>query len=320
MFLGQVSYYIAMRKHVFGPVPSRRLGFSLGVDPIPRKYCNYDCVYCQIGRTAEREVERKSFFDPDEIVGEVLKAVRGSSRIDVITFSGSGEPTLNKDLGLMIRRVKKRTDKTVAVITNGSLLSRPDVREDISSADILLPSLDAVSEHAFELVNRPHPSITVQDVIAGMKSVAQDFKGKIWLEIMFVKGVNDSPEEQALLRAVLGQVSVDRIQLNTVTRPPGETVEALGASELAQIGASFGDRCEVICGFDKRAEAIGRDEWVECVLAILGRRSLTLDDVVRLTGIPWEEAAERLTRLEKDKVIESVRQGDNLYYVTKGSI
>jgi len=308
---------IGMSKHVFGPVPSRRLGFSLGVDPIPRKYCNYDCVYCQIGRTSHREMERRRFFDPDEIVAEVLEAVRGTKRIDVITFSGSGEPTLNQDLGLMIRQVKSKTDKTVAVITNGSLLSRPDVRADVSPADILLPSLDAVSEQAFELINRPHPSVTPQDMIAGLKSVSQEFKGKIWLEIMFVKGMNDSPEEQALLRAVLGQLSVDRVQLNTVTRPPSEAVQGLGASELARIGASLGERCEVICGFDKRAEALGAEEWVECVLAILDRRSLTVDDVVRLTGITWEEAKERLKRLEADEAIQSVRQGDGLFYVRK---
>jgi wyosine [tRNA(Phe)-imidazoG37] synthetase (radical SAM superfamily) len=309
-----------MKKHVFGPVPSRRLGFSLGVDPIPRKSCNYDCVYCQIGKTAQREVERQSFFDPDEVVSEVLDAVRGPTRIDVITFSGSGEPTLNKDLGCMIRQVKSKTDKAVAVITNGSLLSRPDVREDVALADILLPSLDAGSQNVFELVNRPHPSITIQDVVAGLESISRGFRGKIWLEIMLIKGMNDSFEEQGLLRAILGQLSVDRVQLNTVTRPPSEQVLPLGAAELAQIGASFGDRSEVICGFDKRADALGTHEWVECVLAILDRRSLTVDDVVRLTGIPLEEAEQRLKRLEREEVILSVRQAGDVYYMTKGPV
>jgi wyosine [tRNA(Phe)-imidazoG37] synthetase (radical SAM superfamily) len=165
-----------MSKRVFGPVPSRRLGYSLGVDPIPRKYCNFDCVYCQVGKTAHTETERKSFFDREELVGEVLQHLHKAKTADIITFSGSGEPTLNKDLGWILRELKRKTKTQLAVITNGSLLHQEDVRADLSAADIVLPSLDAVSEETFRRINRPHPSISIDDVVKGLQAFRSAYK------------------------------------------------------------------------------------------------------------------------------------------------
>jgi wyosine [tRNA(Phe)-imidazoG37] synthetase (radical SAM superfamily) len=305
-----------MSKHVFGPVPSRRLGFSLGVDPIPRKYCNFDCIYCQVGKTTHTEAERRSFFDRQELVSEVLLHLEKAKAVDVITFSGSGEPTLNKDVGWMIRELKRRTETPVAVITNGSLLHREDVREDLSFADIVLPSLDAVTEETFTRINRPHPSISVDDIVKGLQVFRSAYKGKIWLEIMFAKEVNDGPDELERFRRVLEGIAVDKIQLNTITRPaPGEGARPLEASMLARIGRMFGNRCEVIAGFDKRSEALGIDDWVARVLDILERRALTIDDVASVTGIARDEAADRLRRLESQQLLQTVRQGDILFYV-----
>jgi wyosine [tRNA(Phe)-imidazoG37] synthetase (radical SAM superfamily) len=310
-----------MSKHVFGPVPSRRLGFSLGVDPIPRKYCNFDCIYCQLGKTEERASERKSFFDPEEIVADVLQALAGPKPVDVITFSGSGEPTLSRDLGRMIRQVKRASHVPIAVITNSSLLWRDDVREEIMPADLVLPSLDAVSEEVFRLLNRPHPSISVHDVIRGLRSFGKTYAGKIWLEIMFVKGLNDTDQELERLRETLGEISPDKIQLNTVTRPAHDrSAEPLTEEQLGRIGLLLGARCETISGFDKRAEALGPEHASGGILSIFDRRSLTVDDVAKLTGVSREEAAEKLSRLEQEKVLTAVRQGDTLFYVKRGSL
>ncbi len=309
-----------MSRHVFGPVPSRRLGFSLGVDPIPRKYCNFDCVYCQVGKTTCVEAERKCFFDREEVIGEVLQHLQKANAVDVITFSGSGEPTLNKDLGWMLRELKRKTETPLAVITNGSLLLREDVRDDLLAADVVLPSLDAVGEETFRNINRPHPSISVDDVVKGLRTFRSAYKGKIWLEIMLVKGMNDAPEEIEALRSVLDSIAVDKIQLNTITRPaPDEGARPLEASELARIGRILGARCEVITGFDKRSEALGIDDWVTSVLGILKRRALTVDDVTNVTGIARDEAADRLKRLESQQILRAVQQGDILFYVQKES-
>ena len=309
-----------MSRQVFGPVPSRRLGFSLGVDPIPRKYCNFDCIYCQVGRTACTETERKSFFDPEDIVREVLEHLHDATQVDVITFSGSGEPTLNQDLGWMLREVKKGTDTALAVITNSSLLSREDVCDDLLAADIVLPSLDAVQEKTFRRINRPHPSISIESVVAGLRTFRKIYKGKIWLEIMFAKGINDTADELQHIREVIGSIPFEKIQLNTITRPaPEHQAKALDASELATISETLGGSCEVICGFDKRSEGLGIDDWVAGLLATLARRAMTLDDVARATGVPPEEARKRLRRLEAQKVLRTVHQGNSLFYVLNES-
>jgi wyosine [tRNA(Phe)-imidazoG37] synthetase (radical SAM superfamily) len=305
-----------MGKHVFGPVPSRRLGFSLGVDPIPRKYCNFDCVYCQVGRTTLTETGRKNFFNPEDLIEEVLQHLPKAKATDVITFSGSGEPTLNKDLGWMLRELKRKTKTPLAVITNGSLLSREDVREDLLVADFVLPSLDAVSEETFRRINRPHPSIVVDDVVKGLQTFRSAYKGSVWLEIMLVKGVNDTIDELERLSRVLQHIAVDKIQLNTITRPASDKVaEPVGRSRLASISRMLGSRCEVISGFDKRSEALGIDDWVAGVLNILRRRALTIEDVATVTGVSQGEAAERLKRLAEQRLLRAVQQGDQLFYV-----
>jgi wyosine [tRNA(Phe)-imidazoG37] synthetase (radical SAM superfamily) len=306
-----------MSRHVFGPVPSRRLGFSLGVDPVPRKYCNFDCVYCQVGKTTHTESERKRFFDPEGIVREVLQHVQEDRPIDVITISGSGEPTLNLDLGWMLRELRRKTQKPLAVITNGSLLAREDVCEELTVADIVLPSLDAVNPETFKLLNRPHPTITVDHVITGLQTFRRIYRGKIWLEIMLVKGLNERSEELEGLNRVLRHISLEKIQLNTITRPaPDQKAEPLDAARLSEICRLLGNRCEIIAGFDKRSEAMGIDDWVATVLNTVERRALTIDDIVGVTGVPIAEAAERLKRLVEQELLTTVQRGDMLFYTS----
>jgi wyosine [tRNA(Phe)-imidazoG37] synthetase (radical SAM superfamily) len=165
-------------KYIFGPVPSRRLGRSLGVDLVPYKTCTFDCIYCDLGRTTHKTVSRQSYVPPEEIQGELeLYLSVLDKKPDYITLSGSGEPTLNTNVGEIIRKIKKITSTPAAVLTNGSLLSMDGVREDLSEADVVLPSLDAITPALFEYINRPHPSLGIEDIISGLIQFRKQYQG-----------------------------------------------------------------------------------------------------------------------------------------------
>ncbi len=305
-----------MSDYVFGPVPSRRLGFSLGVDVIPAKYCCFDCVYCQIGKTLNNELVRRSFFDPHKVVDEIIQRVSAGSTMDYITFSGSGEPTLNADLGLMIDAVKSACSIPVAVITNGALLYQNGVRRDLMGADCVLPSLDAVSEDIFRYINRPHSLLEVETIIRGLKLFRKEYKGQIWLEIMLIKDVNDEMDELSRLKEVISDIGVDKVQLNTVTRPPNSEVTGqLTATEMKEIASFLGPGCEVITSFDKSVSETVDGDWVANVLEVLKRRSLTIEDVVGVTGLPFYTVKNRLAGLEAEGVIKSYFFHDSIFYM-----
>ncbi|MCS7281359.1 MAG: radical SAM protein [Desulfobacterota bacterium] len=304
-----------MARYVFGPVPSRRLGISLGVDVVPWKYCNFDCIYCQVGKTTNKRIERTPFFDKEDIVREIEEQLKRSSKIDYITFSGSGEPTLNADLGWLIREVKKLTSIPVAVITNGSFLFHEEVRGELMEADVVLPSLDAASEDIFRYVNRPHMDIELEAIIEGLRLFSKDYKGKLWLEVMMIKYVNDEPDELEKLKAVIDTLSVDKIQLNTVVRPPAEHfVEGIQREDLEKIREFFGEKCEIICSFEKAISLDEKDKWEEKIIEILKRRPLTLEDVSKMTGIPIRQAKAQLKILEKRGSIRSYCLENMVYY------
>ncbi|HVN97601.1 MAG TPA: radical SAM protein [Syntrophorhabdaceae bacterium] len=306
-----------MTRFVFGPVPSRRLGFSLGVDVIPSKYCSYDCIYCQIGKTTDKEITRKSFFDPHTIIDEVAEKVKRTSRIDHISFSGSGEPTLNADIGFMIREVKKITSIPVSVITNGAMLYEDEVRRDLMAADVVLPSLDAVSEDLFRYVNRPHPALEVEAILNGLRRFRQEYTGKLWLEVMLMKNVNDDKEELKKFKKVIEDLNADKVQINTVVRPPTEEgLESLTREELDRACRFLGKPCEIICNFEKSVREIDEENWSQRVLTILKRRSLTLDDIVKITGVSLHKAKERLKSLENEGFIKSYIFDGKTFYLT----
>src|SRR4030042_1638360 len=177
--------------HIYGPVPSRRLGFSMGVDILPYKTCSFDCIYCQLGRTGRRSGRRGHFFSSRDILHQIKQAIARSPRIDHITFSGSGEPTLNTGIGDIIRKIKKMTDIPVAVLTNSSFLSRKAARRAPRAAALVVPSLDAATAAAFRRVNRPLPSLKVEDIVGALAMFRREFTGQSWLAIMLVKGIND---------------------------------------------------------------------------------------------------------------------------------
>jgi len=200
---------------IFGPVPSRRLGFSLGVDLVPFKTCTLDCVYCQLGSTTRKTVLRRPYVPAERIIAELKAALGHGQEIDYITLSGSGEPTLNSQIGWIIDETRKITDTPVAILTNGTLLSIKSVRKELSRADLVIPSLDATSQEVFEKVNRPYLSLRIESVIGGLKAFREEFKGQIWLEVMLVKGINDGADAIESLGKVTAQLGCEKIQLNS---------------------------------------------------------------------------------------------------------
>jgi wyosine [tRNA(Phe)-imidazoG37] synthetase (radical SAM superfamily) len=207
-------------RFVFGPVHSRRMGYSLGIDPVPRKTCSMDCIYCEVGPTDKWTMERREWVPVGDILEEVRRKLAEQHRIDVITFSGSGEPVLHSGLGALIDGIRRMTDLPIAVLTNGSYMDDAAVRADLARADIVVPSLDAVTPEVFQAINRPHRKLHLEDVIAGLKAFRKEFQGKLWLEVLLVEGVNDSDEDVKRLAAVAAEIEPDRIDLNTVVRPP----------------------------------------------------------------------------------------------------
>lgn len=209
-------------RYVYGPVPSRRLGLSLGISPIPPKYCNYSCIYCQLGRTIHLTNQRQAFFPVGEILTEFDAYLKESVHYDVVTLVGEGEPTLYLGLGELIRELKKRTDKPVVVITNGALLYDPAVRSELMEADIVLPSFDAPDEKRFKRINRPHGQISFDKVWEGLKVFSKMYKGQLWIEIMLIKNVNDDLESLQQIKERLCSIKYDRLYLNVPVRPPAE--------------------------------------------------------------------------------------------------
>ncbi len=301
--------------HIYGPVPSRRLGYSLGVDILPFKTCSLDCIYCQLGNTKRKTVQRKKYFDVDAILGQIKNVIASGQRIDYITFSGSGEPTLSTSLGNLIREIKKITSIPVAVLTNSTLLFRKSVRDALSRADLVVPSLDAVTQEIFDRMNRPHPSLKIDHIIDGLIKFRQEFNGKIWLEILFVKGVNDSPSNIQKLKKVIADINPDKIHLNTVVRPPAEkSALPLSPQELEKIRKFFGKKAEVVAEFDKIQQGSVSQDLKDAILSMVARRPVTLSDMSKSLGKHKNELIKYCDFLLKEGKIKLVIHEGKKFY------
>lgn len=298
-------------KHVFGPVPSRRLGRSLGIDPVPLKTCNLSCVYCQLGRTLRPTMRRRAFFSAGEIFAEVATALarHGPDAIDWITFVGSGETTLFSRLGSLIRRIKSLTEVPVAVITNGSLLFLPKVRDELMAADAVLPSLDAGTEKMYRRVNRPSHELTLAQHVDGMIEFRRDYRGSFWVETMLLGGVNDSTSALRDIAAVLETVEPDEIHLSWPTRPPTEPwVEPPRREGMERAASILGGVAEILPPTDVDVVASIDGELVDAVLSIVARHPLSESEIESLLT-RWlrgrvEETLDALPRSGKIKIVE----------------
>ena len=298
---------------VFGPVPSRRLGRSMGIDLVPFKTCSYDCIYCQLGRTTDLTVTRYEYVPLDAVIEDVRAGL--SRKPDYITLSGSGEPTLYSRLGELVAGIKEMTDIPVAVLTNGSLLWQPDLRRELAAADLLIPSLDAGDTAVFETVNRPHRSIDFDAMVEGLVQMRREFAGHFWLEVFLLNGYTALPAQLESLVALVRRIAPERVQLNTVCRPPAEDYAAgLPPERMAVMAELFGPTAEVISDFrsvHQHAEfAAGRRE----LLDLLKRRPCTAGDIADGLQMHLNAVAKYLEELVVQGRVEACRTGGVVHY------
>ncbi len=310
-----------MYKYLFGPVPSRRLGMSLGVDLIPHKVCSLNCIYCECGPTTKLTVERKEYVLYDDVIEELNHYFSNNPVPDYITFSGSGEPALNSRIGDVLQFIKqKKPDIPIAVLTSGTLFYEKRLRTELLDADLVLPSLDAASDFTFRKINRPFPKLNIQEYIQGLKDFRDEYKGKIWLEVLIIPGYNDSNADLKLLKEAFDKIRPDKIQLNTLDRPGAVSdIRAADRTELQQIADYWKvDNVEIIAAGPERKNINSyRKDKETAILETIYRRPCTVNDLVKILGSHINEVNKYIDVLEADDKIESVRQERGKFYQIK---
>ncbi len=298
---------------IFGPVPSRRLGRSLGIDLVPFKTCTYDCLYCQLGRTTHKTVSLTGGFDSGWVISQLQEKL--PARPDYITLSGSGEPTLCAGIGDLIRRIRDITDIPVAVLTNGSLLCRANIRRQLAEAHLVIPSLDAGDAAMFDIVNRPHPSLSFEGMLEGLIRFRQEYTGKYWLETVLLRGYTALPAEVAKIAACVEKIKPDRLQLNTATRPPAEACAVpVEAERLHALAEYFNPPAEVVADFRSVHSAAEFQAGAREIFEMLRRRPCTADDIAAGLNIHRNEVAKYLEELTALNKIELCPVDGRTYY------
>jgi len=307
-----------MYKYIFGPVPSRRLGVSLGIDLVMAKTCNLDCIYCECGKTNKFFNIRDSYVDVDRLIEEV-KDVLKTLTPDYITFSGSGEPTLNKDIGKIIKKVRKIYDGKIAVITNSTLLTNLDVREALEEADLVIPSLDAISEEVFQKINRPIEGLTAKNILDGLTTFLKETNKEVLLEVFVVEGINDSLEELNNYVGYLKDKKISTIQLNTLARPGAiKDIQPATMKRLEEIKTFFEENglgsVEIIKKYSSREEMPKYSDKLEgLILNMLGKRKYSLDEMVELLQRNEEELFKYFNILQKERKVKIVIENNKIY-------
>jgi len=301
-------------RHIFGPVPSRRLGRSLGVDLVALKTCSFNCVFCQVGRTPRTTLERAEYVPVDDVLEEVRDWLDTGGSADVITLSGSGEPTLHARFGEVLAGIRALTDIPTVLLTNGSLLLLREVREGAANASIVKASLSAWDQVSFEAVNRPDRGLRFEDVAAGLRQFRAEFEGELWLEVFALAGINADEDGMRRIAGMVRDIRPDRVHLNTVVRPPAEAAAVpVSVALLERFAGLFTPRAEVIAAFKPDSEL----EWQAAeqdVLGLLTRRPCTAGDASGSLGIPLERVRRIFDRLAVSGEIVAERRGDGQYY------
>lgn len=308
----------SQKQYVFGPVPSRRLGLSLGIDIVPLKSCSLNCVFCQLGRSSDLTIQRKAFVPIADVLAQIKERLAGGVKVNYITISGSGEPTLNSQLGELISGIKKLTDIPVAILTNGTMLFNPAVRAECAKADVVLPSLNAGDSATFQKINRPHKKLHFDALVKGLITFRKEYKGQIWLEVFIVEGINTSDTELAKISEIVSRVQPDKVQLNTAVRPTTElNIKAVSQEKLAKIVKKIGHNAEVIADFPqiKADKNIHIDP--KTIIEMLQRRPCSLADMSSSLKIPSEQALILLAGLAKTGQIFTEERNGVIFFKVK---
>lgn len=300
--------------YLFGPVPSRRLGRSLGVDLTPFKTCSFDCIFCQLGRTTNKTIERKEYVPVKDVIAELDEWLKTGDTADYITLSGSGEPTLNSEFGRVIEFVRNAASIPVAVLTNGSLLSDPEVRAQAAQADMIKVSLSAWDQFSFEHINRPSADIEFERLIEGQCLLRSQFKGELWMEVFLVWGTNSTTKDVSRIAELVKALGPDKVQLNTAVRPPCEVfADAVPEYKMDALAKLFDPPAEVIAEYSSNASAKVRANE-EDILKMLERRPCTLDQICRVFGLHRNEASKYVGKLVRTGSAVERRHGGDIHY------
>lgn len=295
-------------KYIFGPVNSRRLGQSLGIDLLPFKTCSLDCVYCECGWTTTQTLERREWVPTAEVIAELDEVLGARPALDYVTFSGSGEPTLHNGIGRIIAHIKTHYPQyRVAVLSNATLLGDPGVQADLRHADLVVPSLDAATQSAFDAICRPTPDMAVEDIIEGIAGFRRGFAGLLLLEIFIITGINDKPAELAALREAALRIAPDAVQLNHLDRPAAAPTLVIDpdAERLEAIRSYFAPLQVQVVRSRRPDEAAPWDSSAifREVLAALGDGPGTLSRLAVATGIREGDLAKTLARMAEQGLV-----------------
>ena len=304
-------------KYLFGPVPSRRFGRSLGVDLTPYKTCSLDCVFCQLGRTTEKTVTRREYVPTDAVLAELKEWLKNDGKADYITLSGSGEPTLHLRFGEVLEFIHKNSTIPAVILTNGTMLQLPEVRDAAACANVVKVSLSAWDQTSYGWVNRPHPQLRFDHLVEGQKAFRAQFKGHLWMEIFLVGGMNSTPANVRKIAALAEEIDPDRIQLNTVIRPPAEDfATALSRERMEALIHLFNPTAEIIANF--RAKPANRMQTnQETIFSMLQRRPCTAYQIADTFGMHLNEVSKYLGNLMRIDQIRTIRKNTTVYYVAK---
>jgi wyosine [tRNA(Phe)-imidazoG37] synthetase (radical SAM superfamily) len=308
-------------EYLYGPVYSRRLGLSLGVDLFSKKVCTFNCIYCQLGRTPKRRIRRFSCVDLGKLREQLMRILKNSPKIDYITISGSGEPTLHKGLDRIIEVIKRisKNKYPVCVITNSSLLYRREVRNELKSADLVIPSLDAPNQDIFTKINCPYLGISFNKVLKGLLSFREEYKGKIWLEIMVVKDINDKKELAYEFKRIISQINPDKVQLNTPTRPtPLYRGELLPSPEvIKEFKTILGRNCEIISFSRKKVKGKHKEIDMGSIIHSLRRRPQSIEELASSLGVDMAMLKRYVRKLISQRKLYEVIKEKRRYLLVK---
>lgn len=303
--------------YIYGPVPSRRLGLSLGVDLVPFKTCTYDCIYCQLGRTTHKTAERHEYVPMADVLSELEQKLADGPTPDYVTLAGSGEPILHERIGELIGEIKKLTYIPIAVLTNGSLLWHREVQDALMEADLVLPSLDAGDEFLFHYVNRPLRKIAFDQMVHGIAEFTGRFPKPVWLEVFLLAGVTGLLSEVKKIAALARQIQPERVQLNTVSRPPSEEFACpVSWNQMTEFANLFDGKAEVISEADESPYLVVHEATDADILAFLSRRPCTVQGVSAGLGLHVADAVKRLQALVGDGSVTTVRNNRTIFYET----
>lgn len=311
-------FFQVMYKHLFGPVPSRRLGISLGVDLVPHKVCSLNCIYCECGSTTRLTLDRDEYVPAEEVIEELKDYFKNNPDPDFITFSGAGEPTLHSGIGQILKIIRGlKPDIRVALITNGTLFSNPALRKELLDVDVVLPSLDAATDSAFRRINRPRKEFTLEQYVQGLIDFKRECRGEFWLEVLILPGYNDDHENILALKKAIHAIGPDRIQLNTLDRP-GVMDELRPASheELEEIAKLLNlGHIDIVAPLAQRSESVGfRSDMEAAILETISRRPCTVEDIQQMLGLHIQEINKYLGSLMDSGQIETSRQQRGIFY------